>query len=139
LSFGLFVFRSASWSFRLFVFSSLCLFVFFPLPLPLPYSFIQPLPLPFSFTLTLYPFPLHLVRTHNQKPKGGEAKMGKNRDTYQRTRALKPTSEKELTKHRAEQRRVAAKGARRGATNASRAFMSSFVRTPGVAVLYAYL
>ena len=137
MSFGLFVFRSAYLSFRLFVFSSFSLFVFFPLPLPLPYSFIQPLPLP--FTLTLYPFPLHLVRTHNQKPKGGEAKMGKNRDTYQRTRALKPTSEKELTKHRAEQRRVAAKGARRGAINASRAFMSSFVRTPGVAVLYAYL
>ncbi len=65
--------------------------------------------------------------------------MGKNRDTYQRTRALKPTSEKQFTKQRAEQRRVAAKGARRGATNASRAFMSSFIRTPGVALLSTYL
>ncbi len=52
----------------------------------------------------------------------------------QQIRALKPTREKEATKLRAEQRRVAAKDARRGATNASRAFMDSFVRIPGVAL-----
>jgi hypothetical protein len=62
--------------------------------------------------------------------------MGKKRDKSQRTRALKPAHEKQATKQRAQVRRVAAKGASRGATNASRAFMDTFVRQPGVISLH---
>jgi hypothetical protein len=58
--------------------------------------------------------------------------MGKKRDKSQRTRTLKPAYEKQATTQRAQERRVAAKGARRGATDASRAFMDTFVRPPGV-------
>ena len=58
--------------------------------------------------------------------------MGKKRDKSQRTRAIKPAHEKQATKQRAQVWRVAAKGTSIGSTNASRAFMDTFVRQPGI-------